>query len=256
MLSETLIIAPKNFFHFRRGTFPLLIEPVTVQHISDFLGGKPESKSAFERFSLTESDESFCRMNSHQLRYWLNDIADKGGLPVETLTRWMGRENPRDTEAYRFETADEKCKRIQEGIRSGEIRGHLSELYFSLPKEERDVFMESQVESVHFTPMGICVHDYSLSPCDRHLNCVRGTCPDYLRTKGNQTERNNLIQIVRNTESSLKRAQAEAKANNGNLAPAWVKHHQATIEGAKAALAVDDDLEIKDGAMIRPFHPA
>lgn len=102
--------------------------------------------------------------------------------------------------------------------------------------------------------MGICVHDYSLSPCDRHLNCVRGTCPDYLRTKGSQTERNNLIQIVRNTESSLKRAQAEAQANNGNLAHAWVKHHQDTIAGAKAALAIDDDLEIKDGAMIRPFQ--
>jgi hypothetical protein len=193
-------------------------------------------------------------MTSHQLRYWLNDIADKGGLPVDTLTRWMGRENPRDTEAYRFETADAKCKRIQEGIRSGEIRGHLSELYFSLPEEERDVFLESQVESVHFTPMGICVHDYSLSPCDRHLNCVRGTCPDYLRTKGNQTERNNLVQIVRNTESSLKRAEAEARANNGNLAPAWVKHHQDTIAGAKAALAVDDDCEIADGVMIRPFQ--
>jgi hypothetical protein len=256
MLSETLLIAPKNFFHTTRGTMPLLIEPVTVQHISDFLGGKAESKSAFERFNFTEADGSFCQMNSHQLRYWLNDIADKGGLPVDTLTRWMGRENPRDTEAYRFETADEKCKRIQEGIRSGEIRGHLSELYFSLPEEERDVFIESQVESVHFTPMGICVHDYSLSPCDRHLNCVRGTCPDYLRTKGNQKERNNLIQIVRNTESSLKRAQAEAQANNGNLAPAWVKHHQDTIAGAKTALAIDDDLEIKDGAMIRPFHPA
>jgi hypothetical protein len=254
MLSETLLIAPKNTFHSAKATCSLLIEPLNVQHISNFLGGKRESKSAFERFDITESDGRFCRMNSHQLRYWVNDIADKGGLPVDTLTRWMGRENPRDTEAYRFETADEKCNRIKEGIRSGEIRGHLSELYFSLPEEERDIFLDSQVQSVHFTPMGICAHDYSLSPCDRHLNCVRGTCPDYLRTKGNQTERNNLIQLVRNTESSLKCAEVEAQANNGNLAPAWVKHYQDTIAGAKAALAVDDDLEIEDGAMIRPFQ--
>jgi hypothetical protein len=166
----------------------------------------------------------------------------------------MGRENPRDTEAYRFETADEKCKRLKEGIRAGDIRGHLSELYFSLPEKDRDVFLESRVQSVHFTAMGICVHDYSLSPCIQHLNCVRGTCPDYLRTKGNQTERNNLVQIIRNTESSLKRAQDEVKANKGSLAQAWVQHHQDTIAGAKAALAVDDDFEIKDGALIRPFQ--
>jgi hypothetical protein len=254
MLSETLMIAPMNFFHSKKGTCDLLIVPLNVQNISDFLAGRAESKSAFERFDIRESDRDFCRMNSHQLRYWLNDIADKGGLPVDTLTRWMGRENPRDTEAYRFETADEKCKRIKDGIRAGEIHGHISDLYFSLPADEREIFLESQVESVHFTPMGICAHDYSLSPCDRHLNCVRGTCPDYLRTKGNLNERTNLIQIIRNTELSLKRAQDHATANNGDLAPAWVKHHEDTIAGAKVALAIDDDVDVKDGDMIRPFN--
>lgn len=196
MLSETLLIAPNNFFHSRRGTCHLLVEPLNVQNISDFLSGRTEMKSAFERFDIKESNGVICRMTSHQLRYWLNDIADKGGLPVDTLTRWMGRDNPRDTEAYRFETADEKCKRIEDGIRAGEIHGHISDLYFSLPVDEREIFLESQVESVHFTPMRICAHDYSLSPCDRHLNCVRGTCPDYLRTKGNQNERTHLIQII------------------------------------------------------------
>jgi hypothetical protein len=254
MLSETLLIAPHNFFHIGRGTNHLLLQPLDVQTVSDFLSGRPGLKSAFERYNIREPNGECCQITSHQLRYWLNDIADKGGLPVDTLTRWMGRENPRDTEAYRFETADEKCKRLKEGIRAGDIRGHLSELYFSLPEEDRDVFLESRVQSVHFTAMGICVHDYSLSPCAQHLNCVRGTCPDYLRTKGNQTERNNLVQIIRNTESSLKRAQDEVKANKGSLAPAWVQHHQDTIAGAKAALAVDDDFEIKDGDVIRPFQ--
>lgn len=254
MLSETLLLAPKNFFHSNRATSNLLIEPIYAQNIGDFLAGKPGVKSAFECFGLTESDGTSCRMTSHQLRYWLNDIADKGGLPVDTLTRWMGRENPRDTEAYRFETADEKCRRIKEGIRAGEIGGHISEVYFSLPEDERDIFLESQVASVHFTPMGICAHDYSLSPCERHLNCVRGTCPDYLRRKGNQTERANLMQIIKNTEISLKEARDKAAANNTGLATAWIKHHEDTIAGGKAALAIDDDSKIDDGAMIRPFR--
>src|SRR5215212_11974418 len=148
MLSDTLLIATRNVFHSTKGTCALLVEPVNVRHISDFLRGRAGTKSAFERFGITEPDGRFCRMPSHQLRYWLNDIADKGGLPVDTLTRWMGRENPRDTEAYRFETADEKCKRIKDGIRAGEIHGHISDLYFSLPVDEREVFLESQVESI------------------------------------------------------------------------------------------------------------
>jgi hypothetical protein len=255
MLSQTLLIAPRNFFHSRRGTNYLLVEPLTVLKVSDFLAGRAGVRSAFERFNILEPNGNFCRLTSHQLRYWLNDIADKGGLPVDTLTRWMGRDNPKDTEAYRFETADEKCERIKDGVRTGDIRGYVSEVYFSLPEGGCDVFLESQVQSVHLTPMGICIHDYSLSPCDRHLNCVRGTCPDYLRTKGDQRERNNLREVLRNTKAALISAQDEVKSENGNLASAWVRHHEETIAGAEAALAVDDDMEIEDGVMIRPFQP-
>jgi len=59
-------------------------------------------KSAFEKFGIREANGAFCRMTTHQLRHWLNHIADKGGLPVELQTRWLGRENAKDTEAYRM----------------------------------------------------------------------------------------------------------------------------------------------------------
>ncbi len=78
----------------------LLIEPLTVGYITDFLTGKPGAKSVFERFNIKEPDGSFCRITSHQFRHWLNTIAVKGGLPMEILSRWMGRDNPKDTEAY------------------------------------------------------------------------------------------------------------------------------------------------------------
>ena len=61
MLSETLLLAPKNFFHGQRGVIKLLIEPLTDGFISDFLTGKSGIKSVFERFNLKEPDGIFCR---------------------------------------------------------------------------------------------------------------------------------------------------------------------------------------------------
>ncbi len=105
MLSETLLIVFRNTFHPGRAVIPLVVQPVFVSQIADFLSGSGGTKSAFERFGIRESDGSFCKMTSHQFRHWLNYIADKGGLPVELQSRWMGREHSRNTDAYRHATA-------------------------------------------------------------------------------------------------------------------------------------------------------
>ena len=106
MLSETLLVTFRHFFHPHHRDCPLLVEPVVIQDISDFLSGRGEIRSAFERFDIREPDGSFCRVTSHQFRHWLNYIADKGGLPVDLQTRWLGRANTREPEAYGTATVD------------------------------------------------------------------------------------------------------------------------------------------------------
>lgn len=192
-LSETLLIAPRLFFRPTHGTSPLLVEPINYGHFAHFLANRQaHTGSAFERFGIREEDGSFCKMTSHQFRHWLNDIADKGGLSVELQTRWLGRDDARDTEAYRHATMDERLQWVKNGICGGQIGGKLADVYFQLPKDERDVFLEGQVQAVHFTALGLCLHDYSIEPCPFHLNCML-RCRDYLRIKGNQEERKNLI---------------------------------------------------------------
>src|SRR5437016_7408652 len=78
MLSETLLIMFRNFFHPDRAVFPLLVQPIRISHIADFLSGGGGAPSAFERFGIREANGSFCRITSHQFRHWLNYIADKG----------------------------------------------------------------------------------------------------------------------------------------------------------------------------------
>ena len=257
MLSETLFIAFQRSFQSRYGANPLLVEPLKFGPLNSFLVGGGGTKSAFERFGLCEADGTFCKMTSHQFRHWLNDIADKGGLPVDLQTRWLGRENVQDTQAYRHATVEERLQWVKNGIRNSEICGTIANVYFALPEEERDVFLESQIQAVHFTPMGLCIHDFAIDPCPYHLNCAR-KCPDYLRTKGSQQEHQNLIQIQRRTKQALGIAQAQVSAGNGETAQAWVRHYEETLAGVEAALAIDDDVTISDGTMIQPFpnHPS
>jgi hypothetical protein len=240
-LSESLFIAFRNFFHSTRSTCPLLVEPVLLSQIADFVTCRAEMKSAFERFNIREPNGAFCRMTTHQLRHWLNHIADKGGLPVELQTRWLGRENARDTEVYRHATVSERLEWVKAGIREGTVGGVKTDVYFELPHGQREDFLEGEIQAVHFTAFGMCLHDFAVTPCPFHLNCVRG-CPDYLRTRGNQKERQHLIQIRAATEEALAAARLQTVRGAG-IAEPWVRHCKETLDGIAKALAVDDEME-------------
>jgi len=247
MFSETLLLTFRHFFHPYHADSPLLVEPVVIQDMSDFLSGRGEIRSVFERFDIREPGGPFCRVTSHQFRHWLNYIADKGGLPVDLQTRWLGRENPRGTEAYRHATVDERLAWVKEGIRNGQLSGAKAEVFFELPRSKRDVFLEAEIQAVHVTAFGLCLHDFAVTPCQYHLNCVRG-CPDYLRAKGSSSEHAHLVQIQLATERALTGAKSR-----GDVAQAWVNHYEQTLVGIRQALAVDEDSASPDGALVRPF---
>ncbi len=223
-----------------------------MSHINSFLSSHGFHKSIFERFDIREEDGTLCRMSSHQFRHWINDVADKGGLPTDTLTRWMGRDNPRDTEAYKHATMEERLRWVKEGIQSEKFHGTMADVYFELPEGERDVFLDGQIQAVHFSPMGLCLHDFAVEPCPYHLNCVCG-CPDYLRTKGHQREHQYLLDVQRNTEKALINAQQATAQTGSEIAEAWVAHHKKTLLGIQQALSVDNDESLVVGDFISPM---
>ena len=153
MLSQSLFVVFRNYF--RHAVCKLLVQIVNIQNISDFLCTRAESRSVFERFDIREKNGTLCRVTSHQFRHWLNYIADKGGLPVDLQTRWMGRDNPRDTEAYRHATVDERIEWVKQGIREGSMGGTKAGAYFDLPRARRDQFLETEIQAVHMTAFGL-----------------------------------------------------------------------------------------------------
>lgn len=252
MLSDTLLIAFRNALLPGQAVCPLLVQPVVISNLANFLSGGTGVASVFERFDIREPDGPFCRITSHQFRHWLNYIADKGGLPVELQSRWMGREHAQDTEAYRHATVDERLHWVKAGIREGRLAGSKANMYFELPTAKRDRYLDGEVQAVHFTALGLCLHDFAVAPCPYHLNCVRG-CADYLRVKGSETERRHLVQIQESTERALASARTYATGLNGRIAEPWIRHCEKTLEGVRAALAIDNEPGPANGGVVRPF---
>jgi integrase len=255
MLSESLFVIFQNFFFPRGGHVTLLAEPLRRSHINSFLSSHGLNKSVFERFDIREEEGAICRMSSHQFRHWLNDIADKGGLPTDVLMRWMGRNDRRSVEVYKHATMDERLQWVKEGIRAEQMQGTMAAAYFELPETEREIFLDGQIQAVHFTPMGLCLHDFAIEPCPYHLNCVRG-CPNYLRTKGSQQERRHLLQIQENTEKALANARQYMMETSDEITRAWVEHHEETLRGIRLALTVDEEEAGLEGRLIHPSSPS
>jgi hypothetical protein len=248
MLSQTLLLAFRNYFHATHAPWTLLVEPFTTQTMNSFLCGKLSTKSIFQRMDIREQNGQFCRVTTHQFRHWLNDLADKGGMPVEALTRWMGRTHAQDTQDYRHATVDERLAWLKESIRTGKVTGYMADVYRELPAAERDVFLDGQIQAVHVTPLGFCIHDFAVEPCPYHLNCLRG-CAHYLRTKGNQKEREHLIRVQDITVTALAHAREQMTGDSPALSPAWVRHHEDTLRGVERALAVDT-MDVPDGTLV------
>jgi hypothetical protein len=156
-------------------------------YISDFLSAEGDSP-AFERFDI-QPGGSFC---------W-------GQPPVPSLAElhrrqgrtaggrrlgWLGRENPRDTEAYRHATVT-SGRWVKEGIRNGRAaRKRMLNCPVKTP-----TCSGSGDQGCSLNSFGQ-LHDFAVT-LQYHLNCVRGR-PDYLRTKGQRAR--SLVQIQLATE--------------------------------------------------------
>jgi hypothetical protein len=234
MLSDTLLIAPRNLFHPGRATIPLLVDPLLQIQLTDFLAGRgSDIRSIFARLGLKEVDGQACRLTTHQFRHWLTDLADKGGMPRTQLTRWLGREHDADTLAYLHMTPDERLKWARGAITSGAVIGAVADVYHQIAvtdAADADRFLDGHIQAVHVTPYGLCVHDFALTPCAFHLNCLRG-CPDYLVDPADEVQRATLVQLKRRTGEAL-----AAARQAGTVADAWVRAHEETLVGIDNAL--------------------
>lgn len=247
---DALMVVLKNTFRMNKATYICVIEPVQPAHINDALGqrAKHGRKSMFDAFGFTEPDGSPIKVTSHQFRHYLNTLAQEGGLSQLDIAKWSGRKDIRQNEAYDHVSADEMLQIIRESI--GDDAKTIGPLA-NIPKQyliRRDEFARLMIPTAHTTDIGFCVHDYTMSSCLVHMDCVN--CQEHVCVKGDSSKTSRLMQQLVEAKDLL--AKAEAAASDGYYgSDRWLEHHRLTFERLRQLIEIMEDPKVPVGSVIQ-----
>lgn len=248
--SEALIVVRRNELHSAKGTFGCVIEPVSINQVNTAFGTRSEHgfESIFDRLGFTEPNGSRIRVSTHQFRHYLNTLAQAGGMSQLDIAKWSGRLDVRQNEAYDHVTADQMVAKIRESIGDEALMfGPLAKLPKNIPIS-RDEFARLKIPTAHTTDLGFCVHDYTMTPCERHADCIN--CNEHVCVKGDEGKTMRVRRRLEDAKQLLTRAE-EATKQGYYGADRWMEHHQKTVQRLTQLTEIFDSPAVAIGAVIQ-----
>lgn len=233
---------------------PIMIWPPTNNTLNEDLQSRETSPgyfapSIFDRHGFNMGDKKL-KANSHQFRHLLNTMAQRGGLSQSEIARWSGRADIKQNRVYdhmsEFELVDM-------------IRSHDNALSLDQPLEEiaeqiaskipmtRQEFNTLAMPTAHITEYGFCIHDFTMSPCQRFrdcLNCTEQVCVKGDRRIDHLRERHTIIEKLRD------KAAQEIKEGTAG-ADRWYQIHDLTEKRLRELIGIMENPNIQPGAIIK-----
>jgi hypothetical protein len=252
--SEALFVVRRNELGTQRGTYRCMLEAVTIGQINTRFGSRARHgfHSIFTRFGFTEPDGSPIKLTSHQFRHYLNTLAQLGGMSQLDIAKWSGRKDVRQNEVYDHVTPGVMLQRLRDAVGDDtQMFGPLAEL----PKRvmiRRDEFAQLVIPTAHTTDIGYCVHDYTSSPCQLHMDCIH--CQDLVCIKGDEEKTALLRKRLQEARELLGRAE-DARADGYYGSDRWVEHYRASVDRLSQLVQILDDPSVPNGAVIQLSTP-
>ncbi|MBB2692265.1 UNVERIFIED_ORG: hypothetical protein GGI62_003435 [Rhizobium esperanzae] len=249
--SQTLGLLFVNQAHAQRGTYRTLVEQVTIQSYDHWLSGHDGGKkpSVFEEWGYAEGDGSRIELSSHNFRHWLNTVAQLKGMSEVDIAMWSGREIQQNR-AYDHVTPEETLSQIRAALDDGTGIGPMFEagrmVGINRPVDRKE-FAEAQIGAALTTELGICIHDYSLLPCQMHGDCLG--CSENVFIKGDTKHRERIEKRLVVTHRQLDDALWAMGADYLG-ADRWVQSHEASLAKMREMIAIHDDPRVPDGTVI------
>lgn len=223
---------------------------VTQEHVSNALGAADgrNTVSVFDRLELKAEDGKGIRIHTHQFRHYLNTLAMHGGLDELDVAKWSGRKDVRQNRAYDHVSASDKLALIRSSL------GDDSKMFGPLgwapnvPTITRDEFANLVVTTAHTTEFGYCIHDYVMSPCQQHTDCLN--CSEMVCIKGDETRTTNIRKAKQETVMLLSMAEKQSEAGVYG-ANRWVAHQRQTLERLNQLCELLDNPVVQQGAVIQ-----
>ncbi|PRY94303.1 hypothetical protein [Donghicola tyrosinivorans] len=249
--SETLALLHRNQLHKTRAEYPCVVEQVTIIALDRWLSGHRSgtTPSVFQRWGFTERDGTEIKITTHAFRHWLNTIAHIRGMSELDIAKWSGRHIAQN-KAYDHVTPEETLSQIRAALDSGDSVGPMFEagrIHGVNSPVEKSEFLSSQIGAALTTELGICVHDYSLLPCQSHGDCLN--CTENVFFKGDHKHLTQIEGRRALTEKQLSDAH-HAMGEDNFGADKWVQSHQASLAKLNEIISIHQDSNIKDGTVV------
>lgn len=244
--SEMLFVVQRNALNAQKGTYRSVFETVDYQNIIRRLSGHTVS-NIFARFGYFNADGSPISIGTHQIRHYLNTLAQAGGMGQIDIAFWSGRKSVMQNDAYDHVSGNDLLVLAESAIGVSESRSRaIATRTFSLiPRAE---WKKLDIEVGHTTEFGYCLHDFSMLPCQLHLDCIN--CDEQVCVKGDQVRETNIRRQLAETKSLLEAAES-AYGEGAAGSNRWVEHQRTTLARLELLCSLLDNPEVQVGAAIK-----
>ena len=252
--SQAMMVVRRHEFAIgRKSVWRCMISPVTYYQVwHGFRRSAHGEASVFERLGLSTEDRRI-GLTSHQIRHYLNTIANKSNLSPVDIAAWSGRSDIGQNGAYDHETGEEILERRRRMEKqAGEIRAARGVAALPTkatlnPPVSRDDIRQRRLHG-HATALGFCEHDFASAPCPMFMECLH--CRKHICIKGddpNQIEKvTGALELAR--QSLSKALTALSMEYDG--AEDWVQAHTQTVYRLEQLLAILTDPDIPGGSRV------
>lgn len=248
--SKALCVLNKNQLHGGKGSLPVELYKANANFFNNDLSPRETleyHQSIFDRHGYHSETGGRLKMTSHQARHLLNTIAQRGGLSNLEIAKWSGRADVRQNRTYNHMTEYEMVGLAESIDPSKELFGPVGEVAINLPVSTLE-FNALEHAAAHVTEYGYCVHDYTMSPCEKYRDCIN--CTEQVCIKGNEENLERIKARLERVEPLYLRAK-EAVERGDMGADRWYRHHEKTVTRLRELVSILENPDIEDGAQIK-----
>ena len=250
--SNALFCMTKNFLHETRGNCPVVLWAPNNNIFNNDLSPRESlnnvsHQSIFDRYGYKDAQGNRLKVTSHQIRHLLSTIAERGGMAQDELAKWAGRADAKQNRVYNQMSEFEMVVRAEQLDPTKSLFGPIGESKKYIPITIQE-FNTLEKGAAHVTEYGFCVHDYTISPCDKYRDCLN--CTEQVCIKGDEVK---LSLIKAQLAEVEKQVNASKIAIDEGLAGAdrWHDYHRYTLIHLKHLVEILEDYNIPNGSLIK-----
>lgn len=241
-MSNALICLRYRQLSSHQRTSPVLLSPYTPSSFSLRVNGaiqKRDTKDVTMSIFLKHGYPN-TKIRSHEMRHFLNTLAQEAGIPIVAITQWSTRASNAQTSTYMHMSSERKAAKIS-SLRGKDITQTLP------PVTEADYNLRNKGPLIS-TRYGICLHPWTVTPCTKHADCLN--CNDLLICKGHKRSNEAIIQERNRVHENF--MAAKSRIDKGEkVANRWYEAHKINLERLNLLLSTLDSTDVPHGSPIR-----